>query len=156
MIAQLDEESMDVVLHGDPAADRDRSGGSDQDNIPRSHGVIGCWLMMMPWIDHKRDYAAREAKKLLADVADVGILQTWDFMLKRDNGTVCFLHPQSTDISVAFHEGVPPESLTIPERSWGANGPHYFQNAIRKGVSKSLMFAHKRTPVNDAASLHSC
>ena len=165
MIAQLDEESMDVVLHGDPAADRDRSGGSDrdrsggsssQDNIRRSRGVIGCWLIMMPRIDHKREYAAIEARKLAADVADVGILQTWDFMLKRSNGTVCFLHPEQTDIKVAFYEGVPPDSLTILERSLGANGPHYFQNAIRKGVSKSLRFARQRTPLNDAASLHSC
>ena len=165
MIAQLDEESMHVVLHGAHADDRGRSGGSDldrnggsssQDNIRRSRGVIGCWLIMMPRIDHKREYAAIEARKLVADPADVGILQTWDFMLKRSNGTVCFLHPEQTDIKVAFHEGVPPESLTIPERPWGENGPHYFQNAIRKGVSKSFRFAHKRTPLNDAASLHSC
>ena len=63
MIANLDEESMDVVLHGDPAADQDRSGGSAQDNIPRSHGVIGCWLMMMPEIDLKREYAANKNSK---------------------------------------------------------------------------------------------
>ena len=59
MIAQLDEESMDVVLHGDLAADRDRSCGSSSQDIRRSRGVIGCWLIRMPKIDGKREDAAK-------------------------------------------------------------------------------------------------
>ena len=133
MIAHLDEESMELVVHGPyirgPAV---------------AVSLVGCELAVRNNIDHKRHSAARNAGQSWAGTAPMLI---WDFLLKRSDGSVCMLHPNWSKPKVEYFEGVPPDNLEVPRNGLGGtNGRGYFRRRISADVTATLKFDKSKTP----------
>ena len=130
MIAHLDEESMSLVVHGrGPVV---------------AVSLVGCELAVRSSIDHKRHSAARNAGKSWKGKK---AMLTWDFLLKRSDGSVCMLHPNWSATKVEYFEGVPPENLEVPRNGLGGtNGRGYFRQRVAADVTAVLAFDSSKTP----------
>jgi hypothetical protein len=86
MIAQLDEKSLGIVVKG--------MGG-------RSCGLSGCYLAPRPKsYNHLRHKMLKDEGRPLLDVS----LPVWDFVVRREDGTLVRLHPQRQDRQVKAFE----------------------------------------------------
>ena len=66
----------------------------------------------------------------------------WDFMLKRNDGTVCFLHPNWSNNKVEFYEGL---QEGIPNGIGSGGNQGYFKRAAMR-VDRILTFDKSKTP----------
>ena len=72
---------------------------------------------------------------------------TWDFLLKRSDGSVCMLHPTWKTTRVEYFEGVPADNLEVPRNGLGGtNGPGYFRQRISDNITAILHFDASKTP----------
>ena len=86
MIAQLDEKSVDIAVKG--------MGG-------RSCGLIGSYLAPRPKsYNHQRHKMLKGKGRPLLDAS----LLVWDFVIRREDGTLVRLHPQRQDRQVKTFE----------------------------------------------------
>ena len=165
MVAHLDDASIDCVVNGPSveaqvdmanscgswdvitSGDQSSSGGQQPDlstctaivpHRPRPHTLTGCELAAKASIDHKRHHAARHARVQWPRGAP---MFTWDFMLKRNDGTVCMIHPNWKDNKVAFYEGIPDGNLDVPRTGLGGS-----QARIGEQVTRMLKFDKSKTP----------
>ena len=85
MVAQLDAESLEWVVHGlqSHSATLDLRAGNVA--INRSRGIVGCRLQKTTVYDHKRHCAMPWRKR--------DDMKVWDFVLECGDGTLVFLHP---------------------------------------------------------------
>ena len=104
----------------------------------RPRTLVGCELVKTDRVDHKRHRGAK--------LGDVGFsneekLYVWEFMLKRNDGTVCYLHPNSANTKVEFFEDPLKPNSEVPQNGLGgSNGPGYFKRRIREQVQQTLRF----------------
>ena len=143
MVAHLDDPSIDCVVNGP----FDSKGGSqtsavatssgDQQPDPHQRTLVTCELAAKEDIDYKRHHNAKQANVKWDGKAN---MRTWDFMLTRNDGTVCFLHPNYSNLKVEFYEGI---QEGIPDGSDGNQG--YFKRAAKR-VTRTLKFAKSKTP----------
>ena len=71
----------------------------------------------------------------------------WHFMIKRNDGTVCMLHPNLTNTNVNMYEGVPDQNLDVPRNGLGgSDGKGDFRKRISDQVTKVIRFDPKKTP----------
>ena len=104
----------------------------------RPRTLVGCELVKTDRVDHKRHRGAK-----LGDVefSNDEKLYVWEFMLKRNDGTVCYLHPNLSDTTVAYYEDPLTPNLEVPQGGLGgSNGPGYFQKRTREQIKKTLRF----------------
>jgi hypothetical protein len=82
LIAQLDDESMKIVVEGE--------------NCTR-HGVIGCSILVRP---NSYDHKMVVQESAVAQQNRDETLRVWDFIITRFDGTKVRLHPQRNKASV--------------------------------------------------------
>ena len=131
MVAQLDEESMSIVVKG-------KDG--------RSCGLIGCYFAPRPnSYDHKRHRKLKDEGTPLLDVR----LPIWDFVIEREDGTAVRLHPQRSTVNMETfvlegHE----EPAEPPPRgkggSWGRGTYAYYKSI---GAMELLRFDERKGKV---------
>ena len=95
MVAQLDDDSIEIVV---------------EDGV-LGRGLTGCEIKQrIISYDHSRQVRKRDATQLLE----------WDFVLKRDDGTVVRLHPEWSSVKVSvYHIDGYDEPLRPPQRGLG-------------------------------------
>ena len=104
----------------------------------RPRTLVGCELVKTDRVDHKRHRGAFLGKVKFSDDEK---LYVWEFMLKRNDGTVCYLHPNLADTKVAYYEDPLTPNLEVPKGGLGgSNGPGYFQKRTREQIKKTLRF----------------
>lgn len=75
-------------------------------------------------------------------------------MLKRNDGTVCMLHPNLTNTKVDMYEGVPDPNLDVPRNGLGgSDGKGDYRKRISDQVTKVLRFDPKNTPPGASRSV---
>ena len=130
MVAQLDAESMRVVVEGDAG---------------RSGGLIRCELLPRPGFkyDHKLHHQLKDAGRAERNTQ----LRVWDFVLTRDDGSGLRLHPQwkSTKVDTYAVEGG--EGLQPPRAGLGeSDGPGTYRRYKEAGNQRSLRFDATKRP----------
>ena len=104
----------------------------------RPRTLVGCELVKTDRVDHKRHRGAFLGN---VEFSDDEKLYVWEFMLKRNDGTVCYLHPNLADTKVAYYEDPLTPNLEVPKGGLGgSNGPGYFQKRTREQIKKTLRF----------------
>ena len=89
--------------------------------------------------DYKRHTNAKQANVKWNGKADMA---KWDFMLTRNDGTVCFLHPNWSNNKVEFYEGL---QEGIPNGIGSGGNQGYFKRAAMR-VDRILKFDKSKTP----------
>ncbi len=89
MVAQLDDASMEFVVIGEG----------------RSRGLVGCDMAIRPGsYDHSRHHQFEEGGRIAAArhgyQGGATRLPTWDFVLRREDGSAIRLHPQWSTLKV--------------------------------------------------------
>ena len=89
LIAQLDDESMKIVVEGENR---------------KSHGLIGCGVMIRP---SSYDHRLAVQESAVAQKNRDETLCVWDFIITRFDGSKIRLHPQRTkpDVEAFSAEG---------------------------------------------------
>ena len=129
MLAQMNEESMQLIVQGPDG---------------RSRGLVQCALQKTRKYDHKRHHALRQSGK---GGPNPNMLYIWDFVVLRDDGTVAGLHPNFSNNNIEYYEGMAEEHMEIPATGkGGTNGPGTFQYFIKKGVQRKLRFDGRKRP----------
>ena len=122
MIAQLDVDSMRIVVQGEGG----RSGGY----------LRGCYFAPRPnSYDHKRHAKLREEGRPQRDVC----LPVWDFVIERGDGTAVRLHPQRSTPKVETLELQGPAEPVAPpckgvRREHGPRNVQALQDNQHEGV----------------------
>ncbi len=98
MVAQLDDESMRVVVEG------------PGDAANRSRGLTRCMIQQSDVYDHKRHFAARDSNEHL---------KVWNFVLVRDDGNMVALHPNFSNTKVSCQFGGPISDHELPRTGRG-------------------------------------
>ena len=104
MIAQMKDDSMRVVVQG-------------PEN--RSRGIVSCRVQRTERYDHKREHA--KAKTAVAG-ANPKMLEIWDFLLEREDGSCVCLHPHYSDTKISCKHGVPEKDHEVPSGPRGGRG----------------------------------
>ena len=127
MIAQLDAESMKIVVEGEKG---------------KSHGLIGCSIMSRPSsYDHTR---AVEGNAVAAENREQ-TMRVWDFIITRFDGTKIRLHPQRNEASVeAYSAEGPTEQAHLPKMGHATNGPGTFRKYVYTQNQRNLKFDPKK------------
>ncbi len=102
MVAQLDDESMRVVVEG--------PGGAAN----RSRGLTRCMIQQSDVYDHKRHFAARDSNE-----QEQRDFKVWNFVLVRDDGTMVALHPNFSNTKVSCQFGGPISDHELPRTGRG-------------------------------------
>ena len=145
MVAQLSDESMQLVVEGE-----DR----------RSRGIVNCCLLQTSLYDHKRHVPARtQATRTTAVAVGPTRLCVWDFKLTRDDNSFVLLHPNYSKTKVEYKVHEPSFDGELPRTGLGASGCSgtkdnrgTFQHFIRKDVVGSLRFDAQK-PVKKQATV---
>ena len=95
--------------------------------------------MFQDTVDHKRHEVVKAANVKWKGKDD---MPQWDFMLKRNDGTVCFLHPNWSNNKVAFYEGI---QEWIPNGIGSGGNQGVFKRAAMR-VDRILKFDKSKTP----------
>ena len=130
MVAQLDAESMRVVVEGDAG---------------RSGGLIRCELLPRPGFryDHKRHHQLKDAGRAERNTQ----LRVWDFVLTRDDGSGLRLHPQWSSTKVETYAVEGGEGLQVPRAGLGeSDGPGTYRRYKEAGNQRSLRFDATKRP----------
>ena len=130
MVAQLDTESMRVVVEGDAC---------------RSGGLIRCELLPRPGFkyDHKRHHQLKDAGRAERNTQ----LRVWDFVLTRDDGSGLRLHPQWSSTKVETYAVEGGEGLQLPRAGLGeSDGPGTYKKFKEAGSQKILRFGGMKQP----------
>jgi len=136
MVAQLDDESMRVVVEGSD----NRSRGAEAQS--RRPALIACSIEQMDKYDHRRHHA-----DMWKNVPDM--LKEWDFVVVRDDGTYCCLHPSWSKARADCKFGKPVKEHEIPASGLGGTGPAgTFKRLVGKGVDMGLRFDATKKPPN--------
>ena len=116
--------------------------------LSRPRTLIGCELVVTPCIDTRRHNAAKKAAKKGKKVWPEGSpMYIWHFMLKRNDGTVCMLHPKYGFTKFPMYEGVPERNIDVPRNGLGgSDAPGDFRRRINDQVTKVLSFDARKTP----------
>jgi len=120
MVAQLDADSMRVVVEG--------SGGAAN----RSRGLTRCMIQQSDVYDHKRHFAAKKRNE-----QEQRDFKVWNFVLERDDGTMVALHPNFSDTKVSCQFG-------------GWRSDHELPRTGRGGTSGRGTYKHFRNKHEDA------
>ena len=121
MVAQMDEHSMQMVVHPQFA----------DGNFPRSRGLVGCRLQKTDRYDHKRHHAKGYPEMLFV----------WDFVLVCEDGTQVFIHPNYSNTKIEFYRGVPEQDHELPRTGpGGTSGPGTFKYFKNKQTQATLRF----------------
>ena len=142
MVAHLDDPSIECVVDGpfgraalQTSAVATSSG--DQQPGPHQRRILGCELAAKDDPDYNRHTNAKQAGVKWNGNANMA---KCDFMLTRNDGTVCFLHPNWSNNNVEFFEGF---QEGIPDGSDGKHG--YFKIAAMRRTC-TLKFDTSKTP----------
>ena len=136
MVAQLDDASIEFVVTGEG----------------RSGGLVGCDLSTRPGsYDHSRRHQLEDGgATVAAQHGFEGIYQlpTWDFVLRRDDGSAIRLHPQwSTQKVVSFPAEGHAEPVEPPIAGLGkSDGRGTYKKYKLIGAERTLKFAARRRP----------
>ena len=104
MVAQLDAESMKMLVEGLP--------GSGTGCTSRSRGLVSCRIQKTDRYDHKRHHALKHEGR-------TDMLMIWDFVVVRDDGTQVFLHPEYSTTKFQCFTGPPMQDHEIPKTGLG-------------------------------------
>ena len=141
MVAQLDDPSIDCVVNGTSAvAASSGDQDDDQPHDPQQRTLTGCELVFQDVIDHKRHEVVKRTANVKWEGRDQ--MPQWDFMLKRNDGTVCCLHPNWSNNKVAFYEGI---QDWIPNGIGSGRKQGAFKRAAMR-VDRILKFDKSKTP----------
>jgi hypothetical protein len=120
MVAQLDDESMRVVVEG------------PGDAANRSRGLTRCMIQQSDVYDHKRHFAARDSNEHL---------KVWNFVLVRDDGTMVALHPNFSNTKVSCQFGGWRSDHELPRSGrGGTSGRGTYRYFINKHEDVTLRF----------------
>ena len=133
MVAQMDEQSMKMVVNGLSDVEP-QSQAAD-----RSRGIVSCRLQKSPRYDHKWHHAVRGMAK------PEKMWDIWDFCLVRDDGIEVFIHPEWKGTKIPCYVGEAPEDREIPRNGLGgSNGPGTFRRFKNKKKDYVLRFDNKK------------
>ena len=124
LIAQLDDESMKIVVEGENRT---------------SHGVIGCSIMVRP-NSYDHTMAVQESAEAQQNREDT--LQVYDFIITRWDGSKIRLHPQriKPDVETFSGEG-PTNKFLYPKMGHGkSDGPGTAQHFVKTQAQRKLKF----------------
>lgn len=111
----------------------------------RSRRIVGCELVVSSRIDHKRHVAAKKGKVKWPDQTKP--MYCWDFMVKRNDGTVCLIHPNFSNNKVSMYEGVTNQNIDVPQNGLGgSNGHGTYKKRITDQVTRQLRFDGRKSP----------
>ena len=133
MVAQLDAESLEWVVHGlqSHSATLDLRAGNVA--INRSRGIVGCRLQKTTVYDHTRHCAMPWRKR--------DDMKVWDFVLECGDGTLVFLHPNFGNTKFGARRGEPERDNQLPRGGpGGSDGPGTFTRITQKQVERVLKF----------------
>ena len=133
MVAQLDAESLEWVVHGlqSHSATLDLRAGNVA--INRSRGIVGCRLQKTTVYDHTRHCAMPWRKR--------DDMKVWDFVLECGDGTLVFLHPNFGNTKFGARRGEPERDNQLPRGGpGGSDGPGTFTRITQKQAERILKF----------------
>ena len=123
MVAQMDTTSMRLVVHGPD---------------DRSRGIVSCRLEKTEITDHKRN-AARRTNPLARSPGEQ--LMAWDFVVVRDDGGFCRLHPNYSDTRITLGWGAAVADAACPRTGLGGtSGRGTFKAMITRQVDTVIRF----------------
>jgi hypothetical protein len=128
LIAQLDDESMKIVVEGEKR---------------KSHGLIGCEIMIRP---NSYDHKIAVQESAVAQENRDETLCVWDFIITRFDGSKIRLHPQriTPDVETFSAEG-PTEQVPLPKKGHGqSDGPGTFRHFVNTQTQGNLKFDPKK------------
>jgi hypothetical protein len=131
MVAQMNEDSMRMVLQGlqDPPDDRSR-------------GLVSCRLQKTGRYDHKRHHALKKINQ-----APEEMLKIWDFVLVCKDGTLVCLHPNFSNTKIDCYTGVAEEDDELPRSGrGGTSGPGTYKYFKNKTIACTLRFDANKKP----------
>ena len=128
LIAQLDDESMKIVVEGENR---------------KSHGLIGCAIMVRP---NSYDHRMVVQESAVAQQNRDEMLRVYDFIITRWDGSKIRLHPQriKPDVETFSGEG-PTEQVPLPKKGHGkSDGPGTLQHFVKTQTQRNLKFDPKK------------
>ena len=119
MLSHLDEDSLKYVVQGPES---------------RSSGILKCSVDPRPGsYDHKTQVQVAHKRQLLI----------YDFVILRNDGSRCYMHPHWQGTKIDCQEGLPSEPAQVPAKGLGMSDGHgTFRTMVSSKYNYQLRFRY--------------